>query len=199
MRGEHTTCINRSGSSHGSSPHARGAQQSKQSIGCRCGIIPACAGSTNSAAAVSASRAWIIPACAGSTLLVFQDSILPPDHPRMCGEHVVGSGFACGNRGSSPHARGAHHLVRDPPFERRIIPACAGSTHVRRRSACRAPDHPRMRGEHLSVTIDVSAENGSSPHARGALRMDISSELFTGIIPACAGSTTQRRPLSTAI
>ena len=48
-----------------------------------------------------------------------------------------------------------------------------------------------MRGEHeTTVPFDIDRK-GSSPHARGAQRLDVQSVLIGGIIPACAGSTGQ--------
>ena len=50
-----------------------------------------------------------------------------------------------------------------------IIPACAGSTSSLRRWVTSVWDHPRMRGEHNWPLIWVRSNQGSSPHARGAL------------------------------
>ena len=116
----------------------------------------------------------IIPACAGSTAICAWTALSAGDHPRMRGEHVAGI--------LAKNVLGG------------IIPACAGSTfedwcianidrgsspHARgaltdSHGACLTlRDHPRMRGEHAPVT-------GATYTA-------------TGIIPACAGSTTPRR------
>ena len=50
-------------------------------------------------------------------------------------------------------------------------------------------DHPRMRGEHALSVSGMTAQQGSSPHARGARRVELGLDLGQGIIPACAGST----------
>ena len=47
-----------------------------------------------------------------------------------------------------------------------------------------------MRGEHLSDTSCMLLDEGSSPHARGALHGLRVMRVLGGIIPACAGSTT---------
>ena len=78
----------------GSSPHVRGARGFVRGILCGFGIIPACAGST-SMTMLTCEPVW--------------------DHPRMCGEHDLRVRVVRGNRGSSPHVRGAH-------FENSIIP-----------------------------------------------------------------------------
>ena len=80
-----------------------------------------------------------------------------------------------------------------------IIPACAGSTRRTARRASRPGDHPRMRGEHLAASEMEPCYEGSSPHARGALRQGPHRRTQGGIIPACAGSTapcaaTRRSP-----
>ena len=47
-----------------------------------------------------------------------------------------------------------------------------------------------MCGEHGASRTTAVVRTGSSPHVRGALDFDAEGELVTGIIPACAGSTT---------
>ena len=91
----------------GSSPHVRGAQENQgHHWWCR-GIIPACAGSTQ-------------------TLPV---STRPyRDHPRMCGEHDPPCWSLHVFQGSSPHVRGAPKGRSGSKDGTGIIPACAGST-----------------------------------------------------------------------
>ena len=50
-------------------------------------------------------------------------------------------------------------------------------------------DHPRIRGEHGVLPVDVDRVRGSSPHTRGALAASLAVESTEGIIPAYAGST----------
>ena len=103
-------------------------------------------------------------------------------------------------RGSSPLARGlpAHNvLVDNLP---RIIPARAGFT------ACRNPffgpdrDHPRSRGVYRSEWRRGVPLEGSSPLARGLLKVSIGLGGFSRIIPARAGftivNTQYRTPVS---
>ena len=73
-----------------------------------------------------------------------------------------------------------------------IIPACAGSTLGRLVRKPPNRDHPRMCGEHISVSGFAPAVMGSSPHVRGAPPMRGHRPPVRGIIPACAGSTQAR-------
>ena len=50
-----------------------------------------------------------------------------------------------------------------------------------------------MRGEHSGEIPAPRLSGGSSPHARGALLLLGPASAYTGIIPACAGSTAPRR------
>ena len=50
-------------------------------------------------------------------------------------------------------------------------------------------DHPRIRGEHHSSTVSTRASVGSSPHTRGARRLQLGPPRTRRIIPAYAGST----------
>ena len=146
MRGEHFSWSMTVSDSSGSSPHARGTLDDADWDAEHAGIIPACAGNTSD----SRSR----PARGR-------------DHPRMRGEHRVGSVVLAGFEGSSPHARGTPgnpNLIY--PGEG-IIPACAGNTSQGIGYATRRRDHPRMRGEHLRCSKILRQSPGSSPHARG--------------------------------
>ena len=153
----------------GSSPHVRGAQQLRVGHGDTAGIIPACAGSTSTGAAILSQ--W-------------------RDHPRMCGEHGAGLDQADCRLGSSPHVRGAPMQNSLRCSVSGIIPACAGSTDGFRRIVRAGGDHPRMCGEHLRQSYPTAFSAGSSPHVRGALDADGRVVAFIGIIPACAGSTS---------
>ena len=168
MCGEHRLDGIRPCTSRGSSPHVRGARPWRDCQAVRAGIIPACAGST-----LSNLKYWRTDG----------------DHPRMCGEHWWRPLRLCPIWGSSPHVRGAPTACRIRSAQVGIIPACAGSTASRIASMVLDRDHPRMCGEHsLRIILRIWAL-GSSPHVRGALHDYLSVNEFTGIIPACAGST----------
>ena len=112
----------------------------------------------------------------------------------MRGEHNIVGATSGGVAGSSPHARGARAARRANLHHAGIIPACAGSTISVRLIWRRSRDHPRMRGEHHCAVRDLHQGRGSSPHARGALLERLQRGGEDGIIPACAGSTSQRNP-----
>ena len=107
IRGEHLAEAHRLGLSGGSSPHTRGAPAARRNRPQNPGIIPAYAGSTLSAP------------CAMP---------VPPDHPRIRGEHGAVGEYSLRRRGSSPHTRGAPSTSTYSPPPSRIIPAYAGST-----------------------------------------------------------------------
>ena len=169
MCGEHFIISARGLGKTGSSPHVRGALSQLQ---CPCRWL------------------GIIPACAGSTLFCHRFFGRFRDHPRMCGEHLPESAICGHSRGSSPHVRGAQNLLPIMQDLDGIIPACAGSTVSWRirRPPCR--DHPRMCGEHNRGSSFGQSHKGSSPHVRGARQACDDALQESGIIPACAGSTT---------
>ena len=168
MRGEHRSLQYTTTDPVGSSPHARGAP-----------------GRPGREVRVEG----IIPACAGSTRTTPQPEPCSGDHPRMRGEHVLTVGSNEYHVGSSPHARGALGGLANGGVHEGIIPACAGSTDIHDHIIKGGKDHPRMRGEHQRRRSSSAMSRGSSPHARGALRVPVAGMPRRGIIPACAGST----------
>ena len=156
----------------GSSPHTRGAPKPTHWTG----------------------RRWrIIPAYAGSTSRKLMDLAWRADHPRIRGEHDTGNEAVVDVDGSSPHTRGAHPVVLRYGDRLGIIPAYAGSTREDGARAAHFTDHPRIRGEHVPVSVMPVSRCGSSPHTRGAPHSASSPLLDDGIIPAYAGSTCGAR------
>ena len=156
----------------GSSPHTRGAP---------------------SLLSPSGPGGRIIPAYAGSTFWMLGFVLVVGDHPRIRGEHGVAGGGLDDGDGSSPHTRGA--LVQGLKGIDRdgIIPAYAGSTDEIPLGPSNAPDHPRIRGEHVTDLSGRSRRWGSSPHTRGAPSRPARFHVKPRIIPAYAGSTWLRR------
>jgi len=152
----------------GSSPHTRGAPGRKDPGGRRVGIIPA---------------------YAGSTLLVNCRRQRERDHPRIRGEHNSFAWVLYSLPGSSPHTRGALSFIVASFAHVGIIPAYAGSTHIRWLPIKEQRDHPRIRGEHYKQMKKAGYREGSSPHTRGALFLSFFWPVPVGIIPAYAGST----------
>ena len=157
----------------GSSPHTRGARSTWAATAATRGDHPRIRGEHQSGRNATLAASRIIPAYAGSTISVLVDED--------------------GDEGSSPHTRGAR-------CSRRVPSRLAG-------------DHPRIRGEHMASSVVSLAHLGSSPHTRGApvprrtppcrvrdhprIRGEhvmrwIGRRMQEGIIPAYAGSTSQR-------
>ena len=110
----------------GSSPRVRGKHAVRRAFGHPLGLIPACAGKTLEALAVSS---------------------VGGAHPRVCGENTKHGHSIANPVGSSPRVRGKLCHISPPRRKSRLIPACAGKTFHRTpgRSARRA--HPRVCGE----------------------------------------------------
>ena len=85
MRGEHCHWKIFFDRPTGSSPHARGTLSADAEVDVPTGIIPACAGNTDTPEKF-ADVGW--------------------DHPRMRGEHLIRDFLLKIHEGSSPHARG---------------------------------------------------------------------------------------------
>ena len=168
IRGEHARPVRARRHWRGSSPHTRGAPPGQMGERPLHRIIPAYAGSTFK------NRARIRPG---------------KDHPRIRGEHLAGLGRIIGGVGSSPHTRGALRRPLRSLRSRRIIPAYAGSTTNSNPSIRSRWDHPRIRGEHGVLAVDVDGAAGSSPHTRGAPLPHVHLGKIKRIIPAYAGST----------
>ena len=90
----------------------------------------------------------IIPALAGNTFAHASISTSKTDHPRSRGEYTTRQGHPSPQMGSSPLSRGIRRQAREGRRLRRIIPALAGNTRLRRRGCWRRRDHPRSRGEY---------------------------------------------------
>ena len=135
IRGEHSWATESDWAAEGSSPHTRGALGSVISNVVAWGIIPAYAGST-SAPPLASCRRW--------------------DHPRIRGEHCIGSFADCIVYGSSPHTRGARNAELRGGTQFGIIPAYAGSTTTASKISMPPRDHPRIRGEHMSFPMERS-------------------------------------------
>ena len=116
------------------------------------------------------------------------------DHPRIRGEHTKSLPQQLVQWGSSPHSRGTLAGLAETAAGFRIIPAFAGNTLRRIRKGFVPGDHPRIRGEHVTVYPLTSLSAGSSPHSRGTLEEGVEVVKSLGIIPAFAGNTNGSRP-----
>ena len=111
------------------------------------------------------------------------------DHPRLRGEYTFVNSFNPQLTGSPPLARGVRTTINLCSIERRITPACAGSTCRTHEGLEAVEDHPRLRGEYYYHSHTESLLEGSPPLARGVLFIRIRSMQHLRITPACAGST----------
>ena len=131
----------------------------------------------------------IIPARAGFTAWSRGRSLRRPDHPRSRGVYGQGDDEGCGDRGSSPLARGLPGPRRLKGRQARIIPARAGFTSSPPAAAPLMSDHPRSRGVYAICAASMIAVRGSSPLARGLPRWAGIEDAWIRIIPARAGFT----------
>ena len=92
--------------------------------------------------------------------------------------------------GSSPRVRGTLDCPLTMPSTGGIIPACAGNTRRSPRRTRPSRDHPRVCGEHGDRTKALRSPSGSSPRVRGTPAGDGELARDRGIIPACAGNTS---------
>ena len=131
IRGEHRACMIGIADKPGSSPHSRGTL-----------VNP-----SNHFQVVG-----IIPAFAGNTVNIRAPSFTPWDHPRIRGEHLSQQSREICTSGSSPHSRGTPAFIALSARSGGIIPAFAGNTESLLYPWPRNWDHPRIRGEHSSVS-----------------------------------------------
>ena len=154
--------------------------------------------------------ARLIPACAAKTRTGCAPARASRAHPRACGENRASCSRAWHRAGSSPRVRGK--LVQAPrrlPLDR-LIPARAGKTgaassesgvsraHPRAFGETllvggvhrRVPAHPRACGENPVHFLTEEGAAGSSPRVRGKRPPGAGAAGPGGLIPACAGKTT---------
>ena len=131
----------------------------------------------------------IIPALAGNTAVHEERFLYVPDHPRSRGEYKESPSSLQHRLGSSPLSRGIPPVHVPMFFPMGIIPALAGNTRVRHLPYTLIPDHPRSRGEYVSLSTAASIAFGSSPLSRGIPGGIQPVCLISRIIPALAGNT----------
>ena len=131
----------------------------------------------------------ITPACAGKSLCNLYISVVPKDHPRVCGEKTPMRSEGVRGVGSPPRVRGKGRPGRLRVWLARITPACAG------KSGCCNPDpqgqrdHPRVCGEKITPLLFLALASGSPPRVRGKEDTAGSLDAVRGITPACAGKS----------
>ena len=156
----------------GSSPRVRGKREAICHIRLSAGLIPACAGKTDSTPT---------PSCTTTA------------HPRVCGENSRAASIGATLSGSSPRVRGKQGGLDAGGRARGLIPACAGKTRLMGFQGLRRRAHPRVCGENLLERRGQLPRQGSSPRVRGKHRSGHQRHLGGGLIPACAGKTASHR------
>ena len=209
-RGEYSGTCSRYNEFDGSSPLSRGIPRNVQVLLILTRIIPALAGNTSrkhdaetphpdhprsrgeyqSVIPQQRLRPRIIPALAGNTWVWRSSTSLWRDHPRSRGEY--GNAIACliYALGSSPLSRGIQIHTRCGKYIQGIIPALAGNTDSTKATTSNCPDHPRSRGEYVTVIGERNHICGSSPLSRGIHSAPKQLFATSRIIPALAGNTT---------
>ena len=119
-------------------------------------------------------------------------------HPRVGGENEIARAEDVNANGSSPRGRGKRICETVATYGRRLIPAWAGKTAVRRGGGHVRPAHPRVGGENTTAALIGALVPGSSPRGRGKRNLCPLRGIVGGLIPAWAGKTddTQCRSFS---
>ena len=150
-------------------PRLRGEHPAMGSAGCSAsGSSPPTRGTLLAPPAQKGGDRFI-PAYAGNTTPGLNWMKMKLVHPRLRGEHMIGTALGNQGIGSSPPTRGTPGNHRGLWVLGRFIPAYAGNTSHRRAFAAGSPVHPRLRGEHSELPEMLMDWLGSSPPTRGTL------------------------------
>ena len=134
----------------------------------------------------------LIPACAGKTPWRVGAHLLPPAHPRVCGENAGRGTQSSSTAGSSPRVRGKRAVLDGGLQDGGLIPACAGKTTTGVSNDDGSQAHPRVCGENCETLAVSGTTRGSSPRVRGKLKGSSPFRSTFGLIPARAGKTSIR-------
>ena len=107
----------------------------------------------------------------------------------MRGENPMRAWVSAAPCGTSPRARGKPLAGLLIFLVCGNIPACAGKTSGLSNSKLKRTEHPRVRGENMSISYEATEKLGTSPRARGKLGGLALFVTVTRNIPACAGKT----------
>ena len=132
-------------------------------------------------------RQGLIPARAGRSPRTRHRKTRPWAHPRAGGAVQQCTGLDGGRGGSSPRGRGGLQLRLLPRGRPGLIPARAGRSSARARSAAPARAHPRAGGAVQQCTGLDCGRWGSSPRGRGGPACGGPADSLRGLIPARAG------------
>ena len=110
---------------------------------------------------------WDHPAYAGKRPVLFSDSWIHRDHPRVCGEKFKPFCLRQLCQGSPPRVRGKGRALEGACIPVRITPACAGKRTSTHGMDVRSGDHPRVCGEKHRFKPCNLHQRGSPPRMRG--------------------------------
>ena len=113
------------------------------------------------------------PPTRGTPVPVDSASTVPRDHPRLRGEHAKRMVKKSAVLGSPPPTRGTRFKTLRLSFSIGITPAYAGNTLTCGVDTQGNRDHPRLRGEHLSMFVLYVLCLGSPPPTRGTQRSNL--------------------------
>ena len=109
------------------------------------------------------------------------------DHPRACGEELVGGVRPDHGDGSPPRVRGRGSCGTLSGCARRITPARAGKREELMKDENGVQDHPRACGEEGVPVDGLGGSEGSPPRVRGRVYTTSSPAKCQRITPARAG------------
>ena len=131
-----------------------------------------------------------IPACAGNSAGIWTTARRRTVHPRVCGELLWATRWACGSFGSSPRVRGTRPAPCRASRRRPVHPRVCGELRAPSRTPRqRSTVHPRVCGELFSEPIVRLTPIGSSPRVRGTPGSLTVTQGLKRFIPACAGNS----------
>ena len=116
-------------------------------------------------------------------------------HPRLRGEDAPAPSLSSGARETPPLTRGRHKHSRRLGFRLRNTPAYAGKTYALSRLNLGGEKHPRLRGEDVIESPEVTEKKETPPLTRGRRSARRAKASRDGNTPAYAGKTRQHRPL----
>ena len=108
-----------------------------------------------------------IPACAGETSAWRNAGVVMMVYPRVCGGNFTLSTQTGSTAGLSPRVRGKPTVRCSPGMPTGSIPACAGETDSKARTAGTIEVYPRVCGGNRATNPPAADSTGLSPRVRG--------------------------------
>ncbi len=128
-----------------------------------------------------------IPTGVGNTRSTTAFSTLIPVHPHGCGEHMLSTGPAGIESGSSPRVWGTLIASRYGPLHRRFIPTGVGNTIPSREGLFAAAVHPHGCGEHGLKEEAAKYNNRFIPTGVGNTETIAASPMISSVHPHGCG------------